>query len=292
MILRRLERQDCVPVDDREDARLLPHQAFFNHDPFACIAKRQVDHRVANGGNRVLTIVADGHAFACGQAVRLDDQRSFAAFVDVSNGGGRIVEHGIVGRRHIRQPHHLLGVGLARFKCGRSPRGSEDAARRLLESRRPCPATSGASGPMTARSICSALQNFKRRGVSVARMSRFTVLGSSAVPAFPGAEDTCHRGRLSQLPGQHVLPASVADDQYFHQLKSRAVFKQERTIALQSRRSERPLGLKKYIGLCREPSRTWRCRLQRRPGSRHSPGYPSGVSATLNSASLCHQTCD
>ena len=53
--------------------------------------------------------------------------------------------------------------------------------------------------------------------MSSAAMSTLRTLGSSAVPALPGATKTsCDPRRLRALPGERVFAAAAADDQDFH----------------------------------------------------------------------------
>src|ERR1700680_155143 len=63
-------------------------------------------------------------------------------------------------------------------------------ARPAAVNRSAIPATSGPSGPTMVRSMASRCANASKAPIASAGMSIFETLGSSAVPAFPGATNT------------------------------------------------------------------------------------------------------
>ena len=102
-------------VAQGEKRDFLPDQPLFDHDPFSGSAENPALHRVVNGFERRLRVVADRHALARRKAVGLDHHRS-ALTANMGARGLDIVEHRKGCGRHARFPHYLLGERFAGFE--------------------------------------------------------------------------------------------------------------------------------------------------------------------------------
>ena len=143
-------------ADERKQRTLGTRQAFFDEHGGAGIAERAVEA----GTNSILCgfqVVGNDNALARCQAVRLDNDGS-AQFANVSERFVQVREAAVTSRRNTVGLHEFLAVGFAALQQGSLSIGSErsHAASRKTSA---TPATKGASGPMTTRSIACSRTN-------------------------------------------------------------------------------------------------------------------------------------
>ena len=132
--------------------------------PKRCSTSISVERRARLG-----LVARDHDALARGQAVGLDHGRVARDRVQARLDA---VHDRVLGRRHARGDHDLLGVGLGALELARRRRSARSTGTRA--SRPTKPATSGASGPTTTRSMSAQRRagGASPRDPGVARASR------------------------------------------------------------------------------------------------------------------------
>src|SRR5207247_8066935 len=119
-------------VGDRKQRELRPLEAFFDDDLLAAPAEALLDEQPVDRPVRLFDVLADDHALAASQAIRLHGHAAFA----LARPGlcrprrGEALEF---GGGDTRAPHQLLGERLARLDAARAAVGAEDIESRMPE---------------------------------------------------------------------------------------------------------------------------------------------------------------
>ena len=194
VILRWRKCHDRTAVRDRKQTDFQAIKPFLDDQARSgCLAELTLDRDAIDGRQNFPPCGTDNHTFAPRQTVGLHDKAAVVFFpriaiVDEVLSAFGIAKHLVVGSGNVGVAEKFFTKNLTPFElCGRLAR-AEDAEFFLgKESARP--ATSGPSGPTTVRPISFCLANFTKAGKSWESMSTFSA--SIAVPALPGATNTC-----------------------------------------------------------------------------------------------------
>ena len=159
------------------------------------------------------SVMATVDAFAGLQAVGLHHDRR-AVLLHVGLRGLRIAKFREAGGRDLVRGAKLLGEGLGAFELRGDRLGAESLDAGFSRSST-SPATSGASGPTTTRSIGFALQKAATAAWSaILRLDDLRFLGDARI-ARRRIELGQERAR-GELPGERMLASAGAEEQYFH----------------------------------------------------------------------------
>ena len=215
VVLRRNERQRTGAIGDREEGELLTLHELLDQDLGARLAERVLlQHRI-DGPIRLGERRADDHPLSGSQARGLDDYRSAELTRRALGVGGRRVCHR-AGRRHARPQHELLGERLGGLDLGGLRVGTENdelrGAKRIYD-----PGGEGRLGTHD-REVDPFLARQLHQRHDIGRGDRYAA-SERGDPRISRGRQQLEIGVVAvQLPGEGVLTAAAADEQYPHQL--------------------------------------------------------------------------
>ena len=215
VVLRRRQRHEGGAVGKHEVRGLLPRQEFFQDDPLAGRAEPPVDHRRTNRRFRHRTILGDHDAFACGQAVGLDDD-GIAELASCNPGERRVgrVTDPEARRRHPVSRHEGLRERFARFQLRRR-RGRTDDRTAFGCENIDNAAAERHFGPDDGDIDILAHGDGEQVG-RVGRVGR-DAPRDSGYTRVPGCAQDLGDGTFTrQLPRKRVLACAAADDENSH----------------------------------------------------------------------------
>ena len=183
VILGWLEGNHVAAVAQYDEADLFAGQELFDHE-------RRFQRR--QSGFRHSAILGDDYAFACGEAVRFDDDRVAEAVESAVRIGGIRSERESGGGNMALQQKVLCKYLAAFEACGRGGR-TEDGAPSCAK-RSTTPATSGASGPTTVRSAST--DSARARQAPGDPSPAGKQVATRAMPGLPGAAKSRSTFRL------------------------------------------------------------------------------------------------
>ena len=200
VILRGFERQrgPAVAQDDEAD--------FFSGEEF--LDDQQRPERV-EGRSASRALLRDDHALAGRESVRFD----YYGKVEPGERGKALLNvstcrNAAVG--YASSPSRSPWRRSCCLRAGRWRRRADDA-RPGARNSSTMPATSGASGPTTVRSVSTAAATASIIGWQWGRTR-----ATCAMPGLPGAAKTRDLPELREFPRQGMLAAAAADDQNLH----------------------------------------------------------------------------
>ena len=118
-------------VDHHNKAGLLTFKETLHHDPRTRVAKLVIGEHVVDGRLGLMQCHGNDHAFACGEAVGLDDDRR-SLFPDIAERGLYFGKHGVGGRGDVVSREEVLGKGLTALKLSGAGCRSAAAIKRLM----------------------------------------------------------------------------------------------------------------------------------------------------------------
>ncbi len=149
------ESQRVFAVAEAEEARLLAVQIGFDHD-FGAGGAEGAFEAVIDGCKRFLDCHGDSNALAGSEPIGLDDDRRTLR-ADIGFRFRRVVEALISAGRDIVAGADIFGEPLEPSNCAAAADGPKTAMP-SARNRSARPATSGASGPTTTKSMVFSLQ--------------------------------------------------------------------------------------------------------------------------------------
>ena len=182
------QHHEPLAVRDRKDARLLALEEFLDHDraPDAPNAPEKQSRTAASASSSVIATVTPLPSASPSALITIGAPRA-----EIGEGRGLGLELAPCCGRNAHLVAERLGEALAPLELRRRlarPEAEDTGRTHVVGS----PATAGASGPITTRSMLSALA--ERDHCGVVRDIDATFSPQSPVPAFPGATASRSRG--------------------------------------------------------------------------------------------------
>ena len=133
VVLGRLERDDRLPVGNRQHAGLLAVEPLLDHQPVAGGAEDFLAGDLLDRSDGLVAAGADDDALARGQPVGLDHHRHVLAVLEELDGVVGVGEGLIIGRWDVGVAEQVLAEDLAALQFGGGAAGTEDPQPGLLE---------------------------------------------------------------------------------------------------------------------------------------------------------------
>ena len=214
VVLRRGERQRGVAARHHDEADFLAMQEFLDHDGAAGAAKTAAEHAGGRRDRRIVRL-ANEHALACGESVRLDDHRQ-PLRADVRRIERYRIEGRVVRGRYAVPLEEILGERLRAFQARRGSRRTEAGAAGGGEpigdagDQRPF-GTDDGEADVFARRECEQAGDIVGRNVDVADLGL-----ECGARVARSDQHLLNARRLRTLPSQRVFAAAATHDQNLH----------------------------------------------------------------------------
>ena len=194
-------------------------QPFLDDQASARVAEHELPRDLVDGVQRLRAPRADDHSLAGSQAVGLDHHRHLlivfgVAVLDEAGGTVRIAKRLIVGGGHIRGPQQVLAEDLAAFQLRRRFRGTEDPQLGFLERIDDAGGQRRLGTDHRELHAVLARELDELRDVAGRERDVLRILFGAGIAG--GDKHMLDVRALSDLPGQGMFPAAVANNQDVH----------------------------------------------------------------------------
>ncbi len=214
VVLGRRQRDDRATVGNRQDARLLPVEALFDHDLIAGVAELPIAADAFDRFDRLGSGGTNKNSFAGRQSVGLDDHRHILAVFEKRGGVIGIAKDLVVGGRHVGVPQQIFAEDFAPLEFRGNLARAENPEFGIAES------IDQARNQRGFRTHDGELNL-----VLLGKLDQPRDVGGRNVDVFGFQcgtgiarrhENPIGAGALSELPSQRVFAAPFADNQYVH----------------------------------------------------------------------------
>ena len=207
------QRQHGGPIRQHEERDLLAFHELLDHDGAPGLAEASLHEAQRDGAVGLLQGPADLHALAGGEPIGLDHQRR-AQLPAVAARGAGLGERPEARRRDPVARHEILGEDLRALEAGRRGARAEDM-KPSLEKAVGEPQGQRQLGPHDGE-VHALPRGDRHQPLDVGVLQRDAV-GMPGDPRIPRrGEEPAEPRALGELPGERVLAAATADQQYSH----------------------------------------------------------------------------